>query len=99
MQLQDEAACTLNCIDKCGDAGFEEIFINKVDFASKFDSCLRYYKFVDYLYHMLTLYCCHSFKEKHILKITKCLMTPSSIQLLPLLHLCQLSIPNVSSQP
>ncbi|XP_020099122.1 nucleolar protein 6 isoform X1 [Ananas comosus] len=41
VELQDEAARTLNCIDKCGDAGFEEIFINKVDFASKFDSCLR----------------------------------------------------------
>ncbi|KAM0914789.1 hypothetical protein ACQ4PT_011270 [Festuca glaucescens] len=41
LELQDEAACTLNCLDKCRDGGFEELFMTKVDFAAKFDSCLR----------------------------------------------------------
>uniref|UniRef100_M8B632 Nucleolar protein 6 n=1 Tax=Aegilops tauschii TaxID=37682 RepID=M8B632_AEGTA len=40
IQLQDEAACTLNCLDKCRDGGFEELFMTKVDFGAKFDSCL-----------------------------------------------------------
>ncbi|VAI29528.1 unnamed protein product [Triticum turgidum subsp. durum] len=40
-ELQDEAACTLNCLDKCRDGGFEELFMTKVDFGAKFDSCLR----------------------------------------------------------
>lgn len=41
-QLQDEAACALNCLDKCKDGGFEELFMTKVDLGAKFDSCLRY---------------------------------------------------------
>ncbi|XP_062204390.1 uncharacterized protein LOC133906481 [Phragmites australis] len=41
LELQDEAACTLNCLDKCRDGGFEELFMTKVDFGAKFDSCLR----------------------------------------------------------
>ncbi|XP_072992362.1 uncharacterized protein [Typha latifolia] len=41
LELQDEAACSLKSIDKCRDGGFEEVFMTKVDFASKFDSCLR----------------------------------------------------------
>ncbi|WOK92270.1 nucleolar protein 6 isoform X1 [Canna indica] len=40
-ELQDEASWTLSCIDKCSGGGFEEIFMTKVDFAAKFDSCLR----------------------------------------------------------
>ncbi|KAL0008130.1 hypothetical protein SO802_009632 [Lithocarpus litseifolius] len=34
VQLQDEAALTLQCIEKCRDGGFEEIFMTKVDFAA-----------------------------------------------------------------
>ncbi|CAM0950126.1 unnamed protein product [Alopecurus aequalis] len=41
LELQEEAACTLSCLDKCRDGGFEELFMTKVDFAAKFDSCLR----------------------------------------------------------
>lgn len=40
-ELQDEASWTLKCIDKCKDSGFEEIFMTKVDFAAKFEACLR----------------------------------------------------------
>ncbi|KAJ0961338.1 hypothetical protein J5N97_000600 [Dioscorea zingiberensis] len=40
-ELQEEAAHTLKCIEKYRDGGFEEIFMTKVDFAAKFDSCLR----------------------------------------------------------
>ncbi|XP_020572255.1 nucleolar protein 6 isoform X2 [Phalaenopsis equestris] len=40
-ELQDEAAWTVNCIDKCRGGEFEEIFMTKVDFAAKFDACLR----------------------------------------------------------
>lgn len=41
LQLQDEVSWTLRCIDKCRGGGFEEIFMTKIDFAAKFDSCLR----------------------------------------------------------
>ncbi|CAD6334079.1 unnamed protein product [Miscanthus lutarioriparius] len=41
LELQDEAACTLSCLDKCRDGGLEELFMTKVDFGAKFDSCLR----------------------------------------------------------
>ncbi|RLN30373.1 nucleolar protein 6 isoform X2 [Panicum miliaceum] len=41
VELQDEAACALSCLDKCRDGGFEELFMTKVDFGAKFDSCLR----------------------------------------------------------
>ncbi|KAM3729279.1 hypothetical protein ACB098_M003800 [Castanea mollissima] len=41
VQLQDEAALTLKCIEKCRDGGFEEIFMTKVDFAAKYDYCIR----------------------------------------------------------
>ncbi|KAF0889199.1 hypothetical protein E2562_022458 [Oryza meyeriana var. granulata] len=41
IELQDEAACALNCLDKCRDGGFEELFMTKVDLGAKFDSCLR----------------------------------------------------------
>ncbi|TVU50990.1 hypothetical protein EJB05_02390 [Eragrostis curvula] len=40
-ELQDEASCTLHCLDKCRDGGFEEVFMTKVDVCAKFDSCLR----------------------------------------------------------
>ncbi|RRT78130.1 hypothetical protein B296_00012017 [Ensete ventricosum] len=40
-QLQDEVSWTLSSIDKCRGGGFEEVFLTKVDFAAKFDSCLR----------------------------------------------------------
>ncbi|CAD6334060.1 unnamed protein product [Miscanthus lutarioriparius] len=41
LELQDEAACALSCLDKCRDGGLEELFMTKVDFGAKFDSCLR----------------------------------------------------------
>ncbi|KAK7252913.1 hypothetical protein RIF29_37189 [Crotalaria pallida] len=40
-QLQDEAALTLKCIEKCRDGGFEEVFMTKMDFAVKYDYCMR----------------------------------------------------------
>ncbi|XP_030973976.1 uncharacterized protein LOC115994089 [Quercus lobata] len=43
IELQDEAALTLKCIEKCRDGGFEEIFMTKVDSAAKYDYCVRYY--------------------------------------------------------
>ena len=45
VQLQDEAACALSRLDKCRDGGLEELFMTKVDFGAKFDSCLRYDEF------------------------------------------------------
>ncbi|XP_040999624.1 nucleolar protein 6 [Juglans microcarpa x Juglans regia] len=41
IELQDEAALTLTCLEKCRDGGFEEIFMTKVDYASKYDYCMR----------------------------------------------------------
>ncbi|CAN6330646.1 unnamed protein product [Urochloa humidicola] len=41
LELQDEAACALRCLVKCRDGGLEELFMTKVDFGAKFDSCLR----------------------------------------------------------
>ncbi|OVA07033.1 Nrap protein [Macleaya cordata] len=41
LELRDEAALTLNCIDKCRDGGFEEVFMTKVDFPAKYDYCIR----------------------------------------------------------
>ncbi|KAL0008143.1 hypothetical protein SO802_009645 [Lithocarpus litseifolius] len=41
LKLQDEAALTLKCIEKCRDGGFEEIFMTEVDFAAKYDYCIR----------------------------------------------------------
>ncbi|XP_031255043.1 nucleolar protein 6 [Pistacia vera] len=40
-ELQDEAALTLQCIDRCRDAGFEEMFLTKIDYPAKFDYCVR----------------------------------------------------------
>lgn len=40
-ELQEEASWTFSCLDKRRDGAFEEIFLTKVDFAAKFDSCLR----------------------------------------------------------
>ncbi|KAH9711400.1 nucleolar protein [Citrus sinensis] len=40
-ELQDEAASTLQCMDKCGDGGFEETFLTKIDFPAKYDYCVR----------------------------------------------------------
>ncbi|PKA50392.1 hypothetical protein AXF42_Ash013481 [Apostasia shenzhenica] len=40
-ELQDEAARTLNYLDRSRGSGFEEIFMTKVDLAAKFDSSLR----------------------------------------------------------
>ncbi|GMN52484.1 hypothetical protein TIFTF001_021617 [Ficus carica] len=42
IQLQEEAASTLQCIEKCRDGGFEEIFMTRVDFPTKHDHCIRY---------------------------------------------------------
>lgn len=41
VELQDEAALTLRCIEKCRDGGFEEIFMTKIDYAAKYDYCIR----------------------------------------------------------
>ncbi|XP_031476888.1 uncharacterized protein LOC116248304 isoform X2 [Nymphaea colorata] len=43
LELRDEARWTLNCMDKQNDAGFEEVFVVRVDFAAKFDYCIRIY--------------------------------------------------------
>ncbi|KAJ0098047.1 hypothetical protein Patl1_28938 [Pistacia atlantica] len=40
-ELQDEAALTLQCIDRCRDGGFEEMFLTKIDYPAKFDYCVR----------------------------------------------------------
>ncbi|XP_044469095.1 nucleolar protein 6 [Mangifera indica] len=40
-ELQDEAALTLQCMDRCRDGGFEEMFLTKIDYAAKFDYCVR----------------------------------------------------------
>ncbi|KAF3796060.1 Nucleolar protein 6 [Nymphaea thermarum] len=42
-ELRDEARWTLNCLDKQNNAGFEEVFVVRVDFAAKFDYCIRIY--------------------------------------------------------
>jgi len=41
IQLQDEAAMTLKCLEKCRDSGFEEVFMTKIDDAVKYDYCMR----------------------------------------------------------
>lgn len=41
VELQDEAALTLRCIEKCRDGGFEGIFMTKIDYAAKYDYCIR----------------------------------------------------------
>ncbi|XP_021848982.2 uncharacterized protein [Spinacia oleracea] len=41
LELQAEAALTLECIQKCHDNGFEEVFLTKSDFAAKYDYCVR----------------------------------------------------------
>ncbi|KAL5704638.1 hypothetical protein ACHQM5_023031 [Ranunculus cassubicifolius] len=41
LELQDEASVTINCMDKYGDGGFEEVFMAKVDFPARFDYCIR----------------------------------------------------------
>ncbi|XP_054824422.1 uncharacterized protein LOC129322255 [Prosopis cineraria] len=40
-ELQDEAALTLKCLEKCKYGGFEEIFMTKIDCAAKYDYCVR----------------------------------------------------------
>lgn len=40
-QLQDEAALTLKCMEKCRGGGFEEVFMTKIDYAVKYDYCMR----------------------------------------------------------
>ncbi|CAJ2646395.1 unnamed protein product [Trifolium pratense] len=40
-QLQGEAASTLKCLEKCRGGGFEEVFMNKIDYAVKYDYCMR----------------------------------------------------------
>ncbi|CAA7387761.1 unnamed protein product [Spirodela intermedia] len=41
LELRDEAALTLDCMNQCRDGGFEEIFMTKVDFPAKFDLVMR----------------------------------------------------------
>ncbi|KAG7034144.1 Nucleolar protein 6 [Cucurbita argyrosperma subsp. argyrosperma] len=40
-ELQDEAALALACLEKCSNGGFEEVFMTKIDFAVKYDHCIR----------------------------------------------------------
>ncbi|GMH24573.1 hypothetical protein Nepgr_026416 [Nepenthes gracilis] len=40
-ELQDEAAQTVACIEKCRGGGFEELFLTKIDFPAKYDYCIR----------------------------------------------------------
>ncbi|KAL6005249.1 hypothetical protein ACLOJK_005811 [Asimina triloba] len=42
-ELRDVAARTLDCMERCRDGGFDEVFMTKVDFPVKFDYCLRIY--------------------------------------------------------
>lgn len=37
VELVDEAARTLTCMNKCKDRGFEEVFMTRIDFPAKFD--------------------------------------------------------------
>ncbi|KAG8659917.1 nucleolar protein 6 isoform X2 [Manihot esculenta] len=41
LELQDEAALALKCLEKSGDVAFEDIFMTKIDFSSKFDYYIR----------------------------------------------------------
>lgn len=41
LQLRYEAALAVNCINKCGDGGFDELFITKIDFPARYDYCVR----------------------------------------------------------
>ncbi|KAG2376103.1 uncharacterized protein HKW66_Vig0157430 [Vigna angularis] len=40
-RLQEEAAMTLRCLEKCRDGGFDEVFMTKIDYAVKYDYCMR----------------------------------------------------------
>ncbi|PHT91220.1 hypothetical protein T459_06333 [Capsicum annuum] len=40
-ELRHEAALAVTCINKCGDGGFEELFITKIDFPTRYDYCVR----------------------------------------------------------
>ncbi|KAK7307534.1 hypothetical protein VNO77_40695 [Canavalia gladiata] len=40
-QLQEEAALALRSMEKCRDGGFEEVFMTKIDYAIKYDYCIR----------------------------------------------------------
>ncbi|KAK9129870.1 hypothetical protein Sjap_010357 [Stephania japonica] len=41
LEFHEEAAATLNCLGRCEDGGFEGVFTTKVDFAAKYDYCMR----------------------------------------------------------
>ncbi|KAK4741434.1 hypothetical protein SAY87_025022 [Trapa incisa] len=41
MELQEEAALTLKCMEKCRDGGFDECFMTKFDYPAKYDLCIR----------------------------------------------------------
>ncbi|KAL4197282.1 hypothetical protein AMTRI_Chr04g187510 [Amborella trichopoda] len=41
LELRDEAAWTLGYMDKYRDSGFEDVFLTKIDFTTKFDYCMR----------------------------------------------------------
>ncbi|XP_059293198.1 uncharacterized protein LOC132046556 isoform X2 [Lycium ferocissimum] len=40
-ELRKEAALAVNCINKCEDGGFDELFITKIDFPARYDYCVR----------------------------------------------------------
>ncbi|XP_031399532.1 nucleolar protein 6 isoform X2 [Punica granatum] len=41
LELQEETALTLTCMEKCRDGGFEEYLMMKLDYPAKFDLCIR----------------------------------------------------------
>lgn len=41
IELQAEASVTLDCIQKCRDNGFEEVFLTMCDFPAMYDYCMR----------------------------------------------------------
>ncbi|EPS66252.1 hypothetical protein M569_08520, partial [Genlisea aurea] len=40
-ELRSAAILALNCLDKCKDGGFIELFMTKIDYPSKYDYCIR----------------------------------------------------------
>lgn len=41
LELQNESALTLACIEKCRDSGFEEVFMTRIDYPVKYDHVIR----------------------------------------------------------
>lgn len=41
LELREEAALSVSCLDRCRDGGFEEVFMTKVDYPAKYDYYMR----------------------------------------------------------